>query len=232
MLFNFDQYRCRHNASGKTIIFMKRKNTIFLAIALLTLSLPAFSQFELGLQLSPSLSFNRIDDDDASVSLSTDGVGGRIVAGAFGDFYLRENYYLHTGLFFVPKRVGIEDADNSTEEAYRLHYLQLPAALKLYTNEVALDMKIYFLVGFTLDVKILEDELSDEVRYVQDFQPVDAGLLLGSGLEYRIGYSTTLFGGLSYRRGFANVVKDQFDPNVGDIGIKNDMLSLDIGIKF
>ncbi len=211
---------------------MKRKNTIFLVLSLLLVSSPAFSQFELGLQLSPSLSFNRIDDDEASVGLSTNGVGGRIAASLIADFYLRENYYLHSGISFVPKRVGIEDADNNIEESYRLQYLQLPAAIKLYTNEVALDMRLYFLVGLTLDVKILEDELSDEVRYVQDFRPIDANVMVASGLEYRIGYSTTIYGGFSYRRGLVNVVKNQFEPNVGNIIIKSDMLSLDLGIKF
>ena len=211
---------------------MKRKNTIFLALILLMLSFPAYSQFELGLQLSPSLSFNRIDDDEATVGLSTNGVGARIIGGVIADFYIRENYYFNTGLFFVPKRVGIEDADNNIEEAYRLHYLQLPATLKLYTNEIALDMRLYFQVGMTLDVKVLEDELSDEVAYVQNFRPIDANVLLGSGVEYRIGYSTTLYGGFSYRRGLVNVVKDQFDPNVGEIIIKNDLLSLDLGVKF
>jgi len=211
---------------------MKRKNTIFLALSLLLLSSPAFSQFELGLQLSPSLSFNRIDDDEATVGLSTDGVGARLMAGVIADIYIRENYYFNTGLFFVPKRVGIEDADNNLREEYRLQYLQLPASLKLYTNEVALDMRIYFQVGLALDIKILEDEVSDDVRYVQDFMPVDLNVMFGSGLEYRIGYSTTLYGGLSYRRGLVNAVRNQFEPNVGDIIVKNDMLSLDLGVKF
>ncbi len=211
---------------------MKRKNTIFLALMLLLISSPAFSQFKLGLQLSPSLTFNRIDDDEATVNLSTDGAGARMMAGVIADFYIRENYYFSTGLFFVPKRVGIEDATNNTEEAYRLHYLQLPATLKLYTNEVALDTRIFFQVGLTLDVKILEDELSDEVTYVQDFRTFDSNVMIGSGVEYRVGYSTTLYGGMSYRRGLVNVVRNQFDPNVGGIIIKNDLLSLDLGIKF
>lgn len=196
------------------------------------LASPAFSQVKLGLQLSPSLSFNRIDDREATVDLSTNGVGARILAGVIGDFYIQENYYFSTGLFFVPKRVGIEDDINDIEEAYRLHYLQIPAALKLYTNEVALDMRIYFQVGMTLDVKIMEDNISEEIRYVQDFRNLDANVLLGAGMEYRMGYSTVVFGGLSYRRGLVDVVRDQFEPDVGNIVIKNDYLSLDLGVKF
>jgi hypothetical protein len=212
---------------------MKTKNIIFFTLAVLLLSTgSAFSQVKLGLQLSPSLSFNRIDDDEATLDFNTDGVGGRILAGVVGDFYFRENYYFSTGLFFVPKRVGLEDPTNNIEEAYRLHYLQVPLALKLFTNEVALDMRLYFQVGLTLDVKILEDNLTDEVRYIQNFRNLDSNVLLGAGMEYRMGYSTVVFGGLSYRRGLVNVVKDQFEPGVGELIIKNDYLSLDLGLKF
>ena len=63
--------------------------------------------------------------------------------------------------FFVPKRVGIESS-GGVEEAYRLHYLQIPIALKLFTNEVALDTRVYFQVGLTADVKLLEDNLTEQ----------------------------------------------------------------------
>lgn len=212
---------------------MKRKNTIFLALLLTILAGPAWSQVELGLQLSPSLSFNRVNDDDASLGVSSDGVGFRMVGGLMGDIYLQENYYFSTGLFFVSKRVGIEvqDATSNVEEAYRLHYLQIPATLKLFTNEVALDMRIYFQIGLTLDVNILEDNITENASYIQNFRNFDSNVLLASGLEYRIGYSTTVYGGLSYRRGLVNVVRD-VDMGVGDVIIKNDMLSLDLGVKF
>lgn len=210
---------------------MKRKNTILLALLLVAMASPAWSQVELGLQFSPSLSFNRINDDDAAIDLSSDGVGLRMVGGLMGDVYLQENYYFSTGLFFVSKRVGIEDAANNVDEAYRLHYLQVPATLKLFTNEVALDMRIYFQVGLTLDVNIMEDNITDEATYIQNFRNFDSNVLLASGLEYRIGYSTTVYGGLSYRRGLVNVVKDP-GPDVGDVIIKNDLLSLDLGVKF
>lgn len=210
---------------------MKRKNTIFLALLFVMMASPAWSQVELGLQFSPTLSFNRINDDDADVGLSSNGVGFRMVGGLISDFYLQENYYFGTGLLFVTKRVGIEDAASNVEEAYRLHYLQVPATLKLYTNEVALDMRIYFQVGFTLDVNILEDNITEEASYIQNFRTFDSSVLLASGLEYRIGYSTIVYGGLSYRRGLVNVVKDP-GANVGDVVIKNDLLSLDLGVKF
>ena len=189
------------------------------------------AQVKIGAQLSPTLSFNRLDDDDALEEFGNSGVGGRLIAGAIVDYMFQENYYLSSGIFFIPKRVGIESATDGREEAYRLHYIQLPATAKLFTNEIALDVRLYFQAGFALDIKILEDNLSDDPQFVSEFSPVDASLLLGTGAEYQLGYNTILFGGFSYRRGLGNVVRST-DADVGDLVIKNDLFSLDMGIKF
>ncbi|MEM8966223.1 MAG: outer membrane beta-barrel protein [Bacteroidota bacterium] len=203
-------------------------------ILLLFLSLSyisTFAQVKLGVQLSPTLSFNRLDDDEAATGFDNDGIGGRLVGGAIVDYMLQENYYVSSGLFFVPKRVGVRNIDSGVEEAYRLHYLQLPATMKLFTNEIALDVRLYFQAGFTLDMKILEDNLSEDPQFISEFRPIDASLLLATGAEYQFGYSTILFGGFSYRRGLGNTVRST-DANVGDLVIKNDLFSLDMGIKF
>ncbi len=189
------------------------------------------AQVKIGAQLSPTLSFNRLDDDDALEEFGNSGVGGRLIAGAIVDYMFQENYYLSSGIFFIPKRVGIESATDGRDEVSRLHYIQLPATAKLFTNEIALDVRLYFQAGFALDIKILEDNLSDDPQFVSEFSPVDASLLLGTGAEYQLGYNTILFGGFSYRRGLGNVVRST-DADVGDLVIKNDLFSLDMGIKF
>lgn len=204
---------------------------LLLIFSLILMFLPAFSQIKLGVQLSPGLSFNRIRSESASNNFSPSGVGGRLVAGVTADYPFQENYYVSSGIFFVPKRVGIQGPDEF-KEVQRLHYLQIPATLKLFTNEVALDTRIYFQVGLTADIKILEDNISDEIRYVQDFRPVDSSLLAAAGAEYRFGYNTIIYGGLSYRRGFGNVVKNALNPSAADLIIKNDILGIDMGIKF
>jgi len=208
--------------------------TRFILLLLFVISYTgAQAQVKLGVQLSPTLSFNRIDDDEALVGTNNDGVGGRLMAGLLADYMFQENYYFSTGLFFTPKRVGIATNINANpiEEAYRLHYLQIPASVKLFTNEVALDTRIYFQVGFTLEVKILEDNISDDARLIADFKPIDSSLLLGTGVEHQFGYSTILFGGFSYRRGLVNAVRNT-DASLGDLIIKNDLFSLDLGVKF
>ena len=208
---------------------MKRYILIF---SLLWGSTAALAQVKVGLQVSPTLSFNRVSGESDNLNFSSNGIGARILAGAIVDYMIGENYFVSSGAFFVPKRVGLRDgATEQVEEAYKLHYLQIPATMKLFTNEVALDTRIYFQGGVAIDIKLKDDKLSDEVEYVDDFGFIDGSLLLATGAEYRYGYNTILFGGFSYRRGLGNVVRNATAP-AGDLIIKNDLFSLDVGIKF
>ncbi|MGB3850555.1 MAG: porin family protein [Tunicatimonas sp.] len=212
---------------------MKRNLLIFLLLVSSTAGFAQvdFSRVKIGLQVSPTLSFNRVNDESDDVNFTSDGVGGRMIGGAVVDYMLTDNYFISSGLFFVPKRVGLRNNVDEAQDRYKLHYLQIPATMKLFTNEVALDTRIYFQAGFTLDIRLLEDNISEEVAFVEDFGFVDSSLLLAAGAEYRYGYNTIFFGGFSYRRGLANVVRNEFAP-VQDIVVKNDLFSLDLGIKF
>ncbi len=207
---------------------MRKYLLIFL---LVFISSSAYAQLKLGIQLSPGLSFTRVKDEVPSMRLTSNGVGARMIAGLLADYGFKDNYYVSSGLFFVPKRVGLKD-EGGVEETYRLQYLELPASIKLYTNEIALDTRIYFQVGITLDVNILDEPENEQTLYIKNFRFFDSNLLLGTGVEYPLGTSTLLFGGFTFRKGLVNVVKDQFDPTIGNIIIRNDMLTLDLGIKF
>ena len=214
---------------------MRRLSLIFLFLVSSTAGFAQvdFSRIKLGVQVSPTLSFNRVNDESADIDFSSDGVGGRMLAGAVLDYMLTDNYFVSSGLFFVPKRVGLRDNQQPDEirDRYKLHYLQIPATIKLFTNEVALDTRVYFQAGFTLDIKLLEDNISEQVNYVEKFGFLDSSLLLAAGAEYRYGYNTIFFGGFSYRRGLANVVRRELGT-VEDIVVKNDLFSLDLGVKF
>jgi hypothetical protein len=196
-------------------------------------SFTTFAQVNIGLQVSPSLSFNRVDESSDTADLSAKGVGGKLQAGIFSDFLITKSYYFSTGIFFVPKRIALQDTRNpSVEEVYHLQYLQVPAMLKVYTEEISLDTRIYIQSGLNGEIKINEKGVSPESTYLGNFRTFDASWIIGAGLEYRIGYSTTLFGGFSYRRGLINVVTQPLQPFDGDLSLKNDFVSLDVGIKF
>ncbi len=211
---------------------------ILLLAILAFIATPSFSQFTLGLKFSPTLSTNRVDASSDSTSFGSDATGLRVALGPIADIEIRENYFLSTGLLFVSKRVGVEATTNQNastqttfKEEYSLQYLQVPITLKLFTNEVALDKKIYFQVGGTLDFNINEEPKRQDNFLVEDFLIFDSSLLIGMGLEYKMGVNTVVFGGLTYQRGLINAVNEHA-PLDGDISIKNDYISLDLGVKF
>ncbi|MEM7548331.1 MAG: porin family protein [Bacteroidota bacterium] len=188
------------------------------------------SQIRLGLKFSPSLAFNRVENSGDNI-FSSGGTGGRFSFGLVSDFQLSENYAFSSGLIYTPKRVGIEQNDD-VEEFYRVQYLQFPLTLKLFTNEVAIDKKIYFQLGGIAEV-LVNDEARDATNVIiSDFRPFDFSVLLGAGIEYQIGTSNILFGGFTYSRGLINVVSQTSFDATDDIEVRNDLFSLDIGIKF
>lgn len=210
-----------------------RKN-LLLIVFLFTSSI-SFGQFKLGFQFSPTISTNRVDSDSETVSFSTDGAGLRFTAGPIADFPITENYFVSTGILFVSKRAAfkaVQQQDNLTaKETYNLQYVQVPLSLKLFTNEVALDKKIYFQMGATMEFNVKEEPDKDTYVFIEDFKLFDSSLLFGVGLEYKVGLNTIVFGGFSYHRGLTNTVADHvaFDD---DIILKNDYIGLDMGIKF
>jgi hypothetical protein len=209
-----------------------RKNLIL--IAFVSLSTTAFAQFKLGFQFSPILSTNRVDLKSTTTDLDSDGTALRLAVGPIVDVQLTENYYFSSGILFCSKRAGFESrvgANPPIKEDYNLQYVQVPISMKLFTNEVALDKKIYFQVGGAFEFNVKEEANNDNNVLIEDFRLFDASLLAGLGLEYKIGTSTLLFGGFSYHRGLVNAVSKHIDVG-GDIKLKNDYIAIDFGVKF
>ncbi len=198
------------------------------------LSISAFSQFKLGFQFSPTLSTNRVELKSDSVNLDSDGTALRLAFGPIIDVQLTDNYYFSSGILLCSKRAGFEGQDKagnfpSVKEDYNLQYVQIPLSLKLYTNEVALDKRIYFQFGGAFEFNVKEKANNDNNMLIRDFRLFDGSILAGMGLEYQIGTSTLVFGGLTYHRGLINAVSK--DNLGGDVILKNDYISLDIGVK-
>lgn len=208
---------------------------LFLLLFALLFLQTAYAQSKIGIKFSPTLSTNRINFTGEGYSVSSNGVGGRFIFGPIFDMFVTENYYFSTGLLFAPKRIGISvndrQAGSSSNQVYNLQYLQLPASLKLFTNELALDTRVYFQIGGSLDVKIASNAQDDyAIRYIDRTRFFDFAVQLGTGVEYRLGYNTLLFGGFFYNRGLVNAVTRT--PEGLDINVKNDLVGLDLGIKF
>lgn len=193
------------------------------------------AQVRIGLQLSPAFSINRVESESDSIDLTPNGAGLKIGGGPVIDFLLRENYYFSTGLFYYTKRAGftaeLENQNREIEEVYHLQYLRIPLTLRLFTNEIALDRRIYFRVGLTGEIKLNERDEDDNQIIVERFSTFDGSALIEFGLEYRVGYNTTLFGGFSYTRGLINVVDQQvrLDSNIES---RNDLFAINFGVFF
>ncbi len=215
-----------------------------ICILLLVMGLTAFAQappeevkLKIGLRAGLAIAANRVSFESDTLTATANGAGGRMLFGPMFDIPIgnNHNYYLSTGLIYASKRVGISISDKETgavqEEAYSIQYLQVPALLKLYTNEVSLDTKVYFQVGTALELNINDKPKKESGRFIEDFKPIDFSILMGAGLELRAGLNTSVFAGFSYSRGLINAISDQI-PTDNKLVVKNDLFSIDFGVKF
>lgn len=205
------------------------KKLLFSALLLISVSI-AEAQVRFGFKAAPNISFNRIDAEADNTDFDTDGVGLRFQLGPIFDFEFKENHYFSTGLIFTSKRsaFSVESGSATYKENYSPQYLQVPVTLKLFTEEIGLDKKIYFQFGGTVDF-MTNNEGKDE-NIVQSFRFIDLNSLLAIGLEYGIGINTKLFGGLVYQRGLLNVInKNVYGDN---FNLRNDFVGLEIGVIF
>lgn len=225
------------------------KRTILLCFMLL-LSVSAFSQLRLGLRFSPGLSFNRAMEQNPSdtLNVSERGVGLRFFAGPEFNFILGDNYVFTTGIWYATRRAGVTITDAEVGDllkaVYNLQYLQLPVTMKLFTNDIAVDTKLYFQLGGTLDTKLNERRHRVQVSdiSIEKFRRFDASIVIGTGVQLQMGQNTCLFGGISYTRGLINSIRlnqqafvkngEFIDPADLDIRLNNDLLAIDMGLRF
>ena len=192
-------------------------------------------QTKLGLKFSPLFSFNQVELSSDTLDAGNNGSNIKFALGLVVDQPLTDTYFFSTGLFVLPKKVAVtvtEDGGtfpNALEE-YNLQYLQLPVTLKLMTNELSPDFGIFFQVGGGFEFKLGDKALEEEYVLIESFKAYDVMVMIGGGIEYRVGINTALFGGVSYQRGVINVV-DETLSNI-NLNVKNSVLSIDFGIKF
>lgn len=202
------------------------KRIFFLLAIILSVALSA--QTKLGLKLSPVIVSNRVTNDAQDVDKDDSNL--KLSIGLVVDKPLTDTYHLSSGLVYIPKKAAFR-TDSATTEEYRLQYLQIPATLKLFTNEIAPDIKMYFQVGTALEIKVFDEPKDPDYSVINKFNPVDFSVILGTGIEYEAGINTTIFGGISYQRGLANTVKETISGADG-LQIRNTIVSIDLGVKF
>ncbi|WKK76493.2 outer membrane beta-barrel protein [Marivirga salinae] len=190
------------------------------------------AQVRFGFKAAPNISFNRIDSEVDNVDFNTEGVGLRFQLGPVFDIEFKENHYFSTGIIFTSKRSAFSaDSSATTQrkiEDYSPQYLQVPITLKLFTEEIGLDKKIYFQFGGTID--FMTNSEGEPENIVKSFRFIDLNSLLAVGLEYGIGINTKIFGGLVYQRGLLDVIKENIYED--NFSLRNDFVALEIGVIF
>lgn len=192
--------------------------------------------YKIGIKVSPTFSMTRTGTQGANTSIDGDGTAVKFMLGAFIDIGFKENYYFHTGINYATKETRISASlqntgSNPITEQYAHEYLQLPVLLKLYTNEIVLDTRIYFNFGLIPELRLSTSNEEVSTVIVENFKGFDLAGNVGAGLERSLGPNTRLFGGLNFNLGFLNMVKDQ-NAQFEDITIKSNLLAVEVGIKF
>lgn len=208
---------------------MVRSLGLIIAVALL--NLPAFSQIKIGVKFNPGITTTRLESGLDTLSIDNSYNALRFLGGIVIEKEFNENYNFATGIMYMPKKTGIvaHGPNSNFDEELNIQYLVIPLSLKLYTNEVGLDKRVYFQLGSNLEVKIHDtlDEIDNQLILKTNF--MDVSIFLSSGMEFFIGRETALFAGLSYQRGLLNQFTDTGNAELRGV---IDFISVDLGVKF
>lgn len=207
---------------------------LFFVTILIISALTSHAQVRFGFRIAPNLSYNRIESTDEVYKIESNGSKIKLQLGPTFDFPFRENHFFSTGLYFTTKHVSITATEQANsiinDESFNLQFLQVPISLKLYTDEVGLDKKIYFQFGTAVDFRtqgiLTDNSILNEVKFV------DLAALLAIGIDYRLGINTKLYGGLFYNRGLLDSVKDSPLSADQTWRLNKDVFGLELGVTF
>ena len=210
---------------------MKKYSILISFLAVLTVQ--ATSQVKIGLNAMPGISVNRISTQSDSIYINNHGAGFRIALGLLLDLESDKNYHFSTGVYWFPKRVGIqmENGQKEISKTYKLQYIQIPFNLKLKTDEISIDKWIFFQFGMAIEMKVDESGGQLDELYLKEFNFLDIVLDFGVGIEMKLGQNTSLLAGVTYYRGLLNVIEPASFLK-GDFKSKNDFWALNLGLKF
>ena len=214
------------------------------------------AQLKIGLRFAPTLSFTRVvdktrDDGNQTVNYSNGSATLGFSSGVVLDYMFKTNYAVSSGIMYTIKR-GAVNADVYGKANWNMQMIQIPMTLKLFTNEIAPDVKLYFQLGFSPDFIITQKlKKYTPATNAQDPPPekgpytfFDISLWFGSGVEYRVGENTILFTGITYNRGLINLMGPRGAFNERNApssppanshdrySVRADVVALDLGIKF
>lgn len=196
---------------------------LLLVIGLNTQAQRRFSmeRVRLGFKIDPIISVLKPQDAGANRTSARLGLS----YGLMVDFLLNDegNYAFATGLQIsmggstvkYDAGKGLEQfRANPAEYEMKLQHIEIPATLKLKTtayNGIAFWGQFGTYLGFPIrgraDVISLDQRYEKE-NVLRNLTPINAGMLLGAGIEYPLGERLSALVGLSFQNGFVDVTRN------------------------
>lgn len=215
------------------------KKTIILLL-LLTPIIASAQSLRFSLLAEPQLSWMTPDKKD----ISSKGALLGINAGLGIDYFFAENYAFSTGLSInntggrleYPDTLNFDTGEGmirvpaGNEITYRLQYINIPLGLKFKTNEIGYTTFTANL-GVTpmINIRSRGTDISGSLEkddIAEDIMLFNMNYFFNLGVQYSLGGSTALIGGLGYSSGFADVTSRSLDK------ITISSVTLRLGILF
>lgn len=245
-------------------MYMKRA-ILFVTIAVLWINIAGFGQgVKFGLIVRPQFASQNIENptkNGDTAKFTHVAANFRFAAGMVLDMYMGENVAFELGALYNTKGSELKyqqkinfnpKKDTSITILRNLQYIEVPVALKFFTNDLAKGLRIYGLIGGGGNVLIAAkggkdgteadfyDKSSGETVPFKTFvQLLDVTLKVTAGIEFPLGGDTRLFFGIQYDRGLMNTYKpitDEsdklFNKYLTDMTVKNNCIGFEIGVKF
>lgn len=214
---------------------------LFITTSLLFMFITTYAQVgaRFGFTASPAISWYAPDHKQ----VESEGLRFSFNYGALVDIVMgnNERYAIATGLTINIGGGKLKGIDPENPNSYSIltsnvQYLEIPIGLKLRSNESASNLTFYGNLGLVngfrirarahLDYYDSEEDLQITETNIKfkdmNFFPANAekvnvyqlGLHFEAGTEFRISDNTSLVGGLYFRNGFSNVIKDTDNERV------------------
>lgn len=176
--------------------------------------------------------------------------------GLMFDYFIKDNYAISSefGISSLGGKIEYSRNDTSVNSNVNVRYIDLPITIKLLTNELNNNLKVYGKFGLGLSFRIkstVENEYkkgqtnfsNDDIKNASDFiQPLNTSLVIGAGIEYNLAENLDLVLGITYNNGFSNIMKSKTmykypDPNTGLSAVKAfdanlNFITLNVGLLF
>lgn len=210
---------------------------------------PPQKLIEMSFRVAPSVTFNTAEGFNSYAGFQKNGAAMRMSLGPSIDyFFFKDRYSFSSGLWYTIHRSGYQipgqfgqpiwdPGAKIQQSSYNMQYLQIPASVKMYANNLFPNARFYIQTGGLINIKLAEKPLDsahnalfqyaeDGGNYSRQYSRGSLSLLLGTGIQYRLNQSQALIMGISYQRGLTDVARAR------DLVSKNHAVSLDLGLKF